>query len=82
MIELFKTSTEKETFVSNHSDPFKSDKIESIRFTIRNSWWSNYKTTYSSVIDFKNGNTTGSHTIESKDFVSLVQQTELFVKNL
>ena len=83
MIELFKNTEEKKSFISTHSDPFKSDKIELIRFNIRNSsWWTNGKTTYTSYIDFKNGNTTGSHTIEAPDFVSLIQQTETFIKNL
>lgn len=84
MIELFKTQEEKKSFISTHSDPFKSDKIEDIVFTIERSTWSHSygKVSYKARISFRNGETSGWHRIEASDFVSLIQLTETFIKNL
>ena len=84
MIELFKDNDQKKQFVSTHADPFKSDKIEEIVFTIEKSGWGHNKgqISYKSRISFKNGDTSGWHRIESDDFVSLIQLTETFIKNL
>lgn len=82
MIDIFKSSEEKKSFVSTFSDPFKPDKVEEIDLTIRNNWWSNHKTEYKAVIRFKSGDTTGTHRIEAANFIELVQKTEAFIKNL
>jgi hypothetical protein len=82
MIKLFKSSEESKSFIDTYSDPFKSDKIESITMNISKEIFKPYAVQFYAHISFKNGNTNGSHKITADDFPSLVQKVETFIKSL
>lgn len=82
MLEIFKNDKEKPEFVSDYQNPFQSDNIEKIMFTIEKSWWTDGKTTYRSSINFKTKLTTGTHRIDASSFTELIAKTESFVKSL
>lgn len=82
MLNIFDNSEEEKKFISSYSNPFKSDKVDSIDFTIDKNMFDKNKIQYKARIRFINGNSTGYQNIESTDFVSLVKETELFIKSL
>lgn len=72
----------KNSFVSSYTNPFQSDKIKKIEFTIEKSYWTNDNTKYESCIRFSANNTTAYHRIEAESFDQLIKITEEFIKNL
>lgn len=82
MLELYKNEEEKKTILSTYSNPFKSDKVTCITYTIQNDWWSNHKTVYKARVQFESGDTKGDHNIKADDFPSLLKSTEDFIKSL
>jgi|LakMenEpi03Aug12_release.lakeMendotaPanAssembly.Ray.scaffolds.fasta_scaffold962431_3 hypothetical protein len=82
MLNIFNNSEEEKKFISSYSNPFKSDKVDKIEFTIGRKLFTENEIEYTASIRFKNGNSTGYQKIESSDFVSLVRETESFIKSL
>lgn len=84
MLNIFNNSEEEKKFISNYNNPFQSDKVQSIKFLITKGYLSFNKNeiTYISYIEFQNGNSSGEQKIEASDFITLVKETELFIKNL
>ena len=82
MIELFKSSEESKAFIDTYSDPFKSDKIESITMNISKGIFKPHDIEFYANIKFKSGSTSGSHRIDADNFPSLVQKVEIFIKSL
>jgi len=81
-ISLFKTEQSKDEFVSTFSDPFSSDKCDSITLRIRKNPFEPYDIEYRAIIAFENGATSGDHRITAPDFNTLVKKTEHFLKTL
>lgn len=81
-MQLFKSKEQKKNFVSTYENPFKSDKVKKIEFTIENSFWTNGVTRYKSCIQFESTSTTGYHRMEANSFPELVEQTEAFIQSL
>ena len=82
MLSIFKSKEQKEEFVSSYRNPFTSDKVKKIEFTIEKSFWTNDKTVYKSCVHFDSGSTTGYHRMEANSFTEIVGQTELFISSL
>lgn len=82
MLEIFKSKEQKKEFVSTYQNPFQSDKIKKIEFTIEKSFWTNNQTKYMSCINFDTGATTGHHRMEANSFPEIVEQTEAFIRSL
>ena len=84
MLNIFNNSEEEKKFISSYNNPFQSDKVQSIKFLITKGYFSFNKNeiTYIAYIEFQNGNSSGEQKIETDDFISLVRETELFIKNL
>ena len=81
-MNLFKSDEQKSSFINTYKNPFQSDKVTLITFDIRNDYWTNYKTKYRADIKFVNGKTEGKHSVEEKDFPTLVNSVEQFIKSL
>ena len=81
-MEIFKNDQEKKGFITNYQNPFKSDKVRKIEFTIESSSWFKDKTEYKSMVRFQSGDTSGYHRMEADDFSSLFEKTEMFIKSL
>lgn len=64
-----------------HVDPFKKDKIKSIhlRYT---QFWTKDPFTWKGHIDFKDGNTSGSHEFEEKDLPVILRKMQEFLDSL
>jgi len=82
MLELFKNKEQKKDFVTTYENPFQSDRVKKIEFTIESSFWTNHKTTFKSCILFDTGDTTGYHRMEASGFPEIVEQTEAFIRSL
>lgn len=82
MLSIFKSKEQKEEFVSSYRNPFASDKVKKIEFTIEKSFWTNGLTEYKSCVYFDSGATTGSHRMKANSFTEIVEQTELFISSL
>lgn len=82
MLELFKNKEQKKDFTTTYENPFQSDKVKKIEFTIENSFWTSNKTTFKSCINFKTGATTAYHRMEANSFPEIVEQTEAFIRSL
>jgi hypothetical protein len=82
MLEIFKSKEQKKEFVSTYQNPFQSDKIKKIEFTIEKSFFTNNQTKYKSCINFDTGATTGYHRMEANSFPEIVEQTEAFIRSL
>lgn len=80
MLEIFKSKKQKKEFASMYQNPFQSDKIQKIEFTIEKSIFGNTK--YKSLIRFHTGATTGYHRMEANTFPEIVEQTEAFIRSL
>lgn len=81
-MNIFKSDSEKKSFVEVHSNPFLPDKVKNVMFWINSSDYLHGNTTYTANIEFANGNTTGEHKIKADNFVDLVQKVEAFLKTL
>lgn len=82
MLDIFKSKDQKKEFISSYQNPFQSDKIKRIEFTIEKSFWTNNKTLYRSCVSFDTGATTGNPRIEAESFTELVEVTEAFIGSL
>lgn len=82
MLEIFKSKEQKKEFVSTYQNPFQSDKIKKIEFTIEKLFWDNNQTKYKSCIKFDTGATTGYHRMEANSFPEIIEQTEAFIMSL
>lgn len=82
MLELFKNKEQKKDFITTYEDPFQSDKVRKIEFTIENSFWTSNKTAFKSCIKFDTEATTGYHRMEANSFPEIVEQTEAFIRSL
>lgn len=82
MLEIFKSKEQKKEFVSTYQNPFKSDKIKKIEFTIEKSFWTNDTTKYRSCVSFDTGATNGYHRLEANSFPEIVEITEAFINSL
>lgn len=80
-MELFVNEEAKTNYIDNFKDPFKSDKIKSVFFHIRQCPFAE-KTTFGANVKFENGMTEGKQNFEANDFVSLVVAVDHFIKNL
>ena len=81
MMQLFKDENQKENFVSTYQNPFHSDKVKQIEFTIEYSIWTK-EIEYKSRVRFESGTTTGYHRIQAASFPQIVEQTEAFIRSL
>ena len=82
MLDLFENEEQKKDFITTYENPFQSDKIRKIEFTIEKSFWTNHKIAFKSCISFDTGATTGYHRMEANSFPEIVKQTEAFVKSI
>jgi hypothetical protein len=87
MLSLFKKQSgqedQKEQDLTEFKDPFNSDCCEKIIIWIQKPILFFEKgIEYTSVINFKNGNTSGQQRVEAEDFPSLLKKIEEFVKAL
>lgn len=82
MLNLFKKKGQKEEFINTYSNPFCSDKVKKIEFTIEKSYWTNGEIKYKSCVSFDSGSTTGYHRIEAASFPEIVEKTEAFIHSL
>lgn len=82
MLDLFRNKEQKKEFLSTYENPFKSDKVKKIEFTIENSFWTNGKTAFKSCTRFDSGSTTGHHRLEADSFPEIVEKTESFIRSL
>lgn len=81
MVELFSDKEQKKDFVSNYQNPFQSDKVKKIEFTIEHSIWTG-KIEFESCVRFQSGDTSGYHRIQASSFPEIVEQTEAFIRSL
>ena len=70
-----------ENQLSEIKNPFTSDKVERIVFTIRNYEYMN-EPEYEANIHFNGGSTSGKHEVKADNFVNLVAKVERIIKNL
>ncbi len=73
---------QKESFLSEFTDPFKMESIECVRMYIRKTSYGETKITFKATVDFSRGKTKGEHEIMAMDFPTLVKKVESFIKEL
>ncbi len=81
MVQLFADNEQKKDFVSTYQNPFQSDKVKQIDFTIENSIWTK-QIEFKSRVRFETGTTTGYHRMQASSFPEIVEQTEAFIRSL
>ncbi len=82
LLQLFAKESDRESFVSTFKDPFKSDKVESVRMNIHKGYFDKSRIEFKACVYFENGATKGEHNITADDFNSLVGKVESFIKTL
>ena len=65
-----------------YKNPFKMECVESVHFLVDKSIFDEHKINMSAFIEFKNGNTKGTHKIEASNFSELVQKVHEFINSL
>lgn len=72
----------KPSAISDLKNPFSEDMIEVVHFHCYKRPLFGGPPTFSAIIKFQNGDTTGEQRVEAENFAALVQKVDAFIKGL